>query len=217
MPKVKIPRKNVSLDMTAMCDMASLLLTFFILTAQFKPQEVVVVETPSSVSDTKLPDKDIVTLSIDNTGAVFFGIDNQNIREGIFRDMAGKYNVPVNEAQIKEFSLTPSIGLPIAAIPQYLNLKPEDRKKVKLSGVPTDSSRNELRDWITYARYRYASNEGSKLRLAIKGDASANYKSAKEVIATLQDMKINRFNLITNLEARPQVAGLAGMPTGDGE
>ena len=35
MPKVKIPRKSTAVDMTAMCDVAFLLLTFFMLTSNF--------------------------------------------------------------------------------------------------------------------------------------------------------------------------------------
>ncbi|MFM7710399.1 MAG: biopolymer transporter ExbD, partial [Ferruginibacter sp.] len=31
MPKIKIPRKSTNIDMTAMCDVAFLLLSFFIL------------------------------------------------------------------------------------------------------------------------------------------------------------------------------------------
>ena len=50
MPKVKLPRKSTSIDMTAMCDVAFLLFSFFILTTKFKPSEALAVVTPKSVS-----------------------------------------------------------------------------------------------------------------------------------------------------------------------
>ena len=65
MPKVKVPRKSTSIDMTAMTDVAFLLLTFFMLATKFKPDEPVVVDTPSSVSQIKLPETDIMQLTID--------------------------------------------------------------------------------------------------------------------------------------------------------
>ncbi len=46
MPKVKMPRKSTLIDMTAMCDVAFLLLTFFMLATKFKPDEPVAVVTP---------------------------------------------------------------------------------------------------------------------------------------------------------------------------
>ena len=60
MPKVKLPRKSTNIDMTAMCDVAFLLLTFFMLATKFKPDEPVVVKTPSSISEIPLPDADII-------------------------------------------------------------------------------------------------------------------------------------------------------------
>jgi biopolymer transport protein ExbD len=39
-----------------------------------------------------------------------------------------------------------------------------------------------------------------QLRIAIKGDGAANYPVVKKIINTLQDNRISRFNLITNLE-----------------
>ena len=42
MPKVKVPRKSTNIDMTAMCDVSFLLLTFFMLTTKFKADEPVV-------------------------------------------------------------------------------------------------------------------------------------------------------------------------------
>lgn len=77
MPKHKIPRKSTTIDMTAMCDVAFLLLTFFILTTQFRPEEVVSIDTPSSISDFILPDADVLLLSVGNDGRVFFSMDGK--------------------------------------------------------------------------------------------------------------------------------------------
>ena len=54
MPKAKLPRKSTHIDMTAMCDVAFLLLTFFMLATKFKPEEPVVVkEEPSNCSSSE--------------------------------------------------------------------------------------------------------------------------------------------------------------------
>ncbi len=74
MPKVKIPRKSTLIDMTAMCDVAFLLLTFFMLTTQFKSDESVIVDTPSSISEIKLPDTDILNITVTADGKLFFPI-----------------------------------------------------------------------------------------------------------------------------------------------
>jgi biopolymer transport protein ExbD len=55
MPRAKIPRKSTNIDMTAMCDVAFLLLSFFILATKFKPPEALTVVTPSSVSSKIAP------------------------------------------------------------------------------------------------------------------------------------------------------------------
>lgn len=70
MPKHKPKRSAPSIDMTAMCDVAFLLLTFFMLTAKAKPQETVIVDTPTSISETKLPDAGTLTILVDKTGKV---------------------------------------------------------------------------------------------------------------------------------------------------
>ena len=46
MPKFKPHRQGVRIDMTPLVDVAFLLLTFFMLTTQFKPQEEVTIVLP---------------------------------------------------------------------------------------------------------------------------------------------------------------------------
>lgn len=198
MPKVKVPRKSTSVDMTAMTDVAFLLLTFFMLATKFKPDEPVMVDTPSSVSDIKLPESDVMLLTIDENGRVFFGVDGQNVRADVIQRMGTKYNIQFTPAEIKDFSLLSSFGAPISQLKQYLSLKADQRGEFdkKSSGIPCDSLNNELADWIWQTRLA-----NNNVRVAIKGDQSTSYKTFKNVIATLQDKKVNRFNFITSMEA----------------
>src|SRR5882762_2297424 len=81
MPRAKIPRKSTSIDMTAMCDVAFLLLSFFILATKFKPPEALSVVTPSSVSSKIAPDKNVVLLTMDRDGKAYFSVSDGNTSE----------------------------------------------------------------------------------------------------------------------------------------
>jgi biopolymer transport protein ExbD len=198
MPKVKVPRKNISLDMTAMCDMAFLLLTFFMLTTKFKPQEAIMVDMPSSVSEIKLPEKDVMVISVDKKGDVFFGIDGQNTRMDLIDKMSKQYNIHFSDQEKQEFSLMPSFGVPVSSLKGVLNLSVEERNNLDQPGIPCDSVNNELSNWVKLAR-----QANPQFRFAIKGDREVNYEVMDKVIATLQDQNINKFNLITTMEVRP--------------
>lgn len=195
MPKVKVPRKSTSVDMTAMTDVAFLLLTFFMLATKFKPDEPVVVDTPSSISEIKLPESDVIQLTIDKDGRVFFGVDGQQTKEELLKRMGEKYKVTFTPEQIKEFSLMSTFGVTVAQLPALLNMKSEDRLKAPQSGVPCDSLNNELADWIWQTRLI-----NNNVRVAVKGDRETGYPTVKRVIATLQEKKVNRFNFITSME-----------------
>lgn len=196
MAKVKVPRKSVHMDMTAMCDVGFLLLTFFILTTSFKPDEPITVDTPTSTSKFQLPDTDIILIQVDNSGKVFFGIDGQPNRLQVLDRISQKYGIAFTEKEKHEFSLLSTVGLPIAALKSYLDKEPYDRKHVKQQGIPADSVGNELYDWLAFARMA-----NPRSRIAIKGDRVANYEVMKNVIGTLQAQNVNRFNLVTGLEA----------------
>lgn len=205
MPKVKVNRKSVSLDMTAMCDMAFLLLTFFMLTTKFKPEEPIVIESPTSISESILPDTDVATITIGKDGRVFFGMEEQDTKKKVLEEMERKYSVPAfSESDKHEFSLLPTFGTPIGGLKQILNMETADRGKVNQPGIPCDSTNNELKDWLIFARTQHQAIHSKPLKIAIKGDKDANYEIVKRVIATLQEQNANRFNFITGLEAKPE-------------
>lgn len=200
MPKVKVPRKSTTVDMTAMTDVAFLLLTFFMLATKFKPDEPVIVDTPSSVSEVKLPETDVMLLTIDNQGRVFFTVDGQNTRADLLEKMSAKYNITFTPEQKQEFLVMSSFGAPITQLPKYLNMSADEKKdydKIS-SGIPYDSLNNELGDWVWQTRLA-----NNNVRVAVKGDRDVPYEKVKRVIATLQEKKVNRFNFITAMEKSP--------------
>lgn len=199
MPKVKVKRTKPTLDMTPMVDLAFLLVTFFMLTTKFAPEEVLIVDTPSSVSEIKLPDANVITIAIGNDDRVFFGVDGQHTKEELLGKISEKYGVSFSEEETKTFSLIPNFGVPVNQLKSYLALDTDARKEVNQPGIPVDSARNELRDWILETR-----KLNSKVVIAIKGDVDVNYPTVQKVIQTLQDQKVNRFNLITDMENRPR-------------
>jgi len=184
--------------MTAMCDVAFLLLTFFMLTTKFKPDEPVVVDTPSSVSEIKLPETDIITIMINKDNKVFFGIDGQPTRIKMLEKIAAKSGLTFTEEEKARFSLIQSFGVPLASLKQYINMNPEERNRLEQPGIPIDTLHEELGQWVLYAR-----QSNPAFRIAIKGDRDASYPTVKRVFDILQERQINKFNFITSLEAAP--------------
>ncbi|MEO0046787.1 MAG: hypothetical protein RL705_1978 [Bacteroidota bacterium] len=200
-------KKATSIDMTAMCDVAFLLLTFFILTATAKAPEPLPVDTPSSTVQTKLPESGLVMLTVgksDGEEQVFFGMKDRAIRSGALDYMAQKYQLTFTEEEKTQFALIDEFGVPIEGLKQLLAMKAADRvKKGVQSGVPCDSINNQLQDWIQGARQANINEGGTKeLQFAIKGDAKELYPQIKRVMDILQDQKINSFNLVTGLRGK---------------
>ncbi|TGE17151.1 ExbD/TolR family protein [Hymenobacter elongatus] len=206
MPKVKPHRTSPSLDMTPMVDLAFLLVTFFMLTTKFAPEEAVVVDTPSSTSEIRLPESHVITISVDKDKRVFFGMDDAKPKIDMLTRVGAKYGVSFTAAQAKTFSNLSSFGVPVQQLPDFLNRDNEQRKTVKQSGIPADSLNNQFIDWVVEAQAASRKEFNKPAYIAIKGDGNADVPTVKKVIKLLQDKNINRFNLITDLESKP-VAG----------
>lgn len=130
----KMKRRGPTLDMTAMVDVAFLLLTFFMLTTQFKAPEPIPIILPSSNAEVKLPATDILMITISDQGQVFLGeegkeelveipmqdlgdaliqyrVQNPSLRTVIKADRGAAYGPiedalkQMKDAQIRRFSL----------------------------------------------------------------------------------------------------------------
>jgi biopolymer transport protein ExbD len=211
MPKHKPKRGSPSIDMTAMCDVAFLLLTFFMLTAKAKPQEQVVIDTPSSISETKLPDAGTLTILIGKEGDVFLDMAGQHTRKSLIDDVNSRYQLGLNEEDKIKFSNIGSFGIPRARLKQYLETEPSQRAKFPSTGIPIDTAdvnKSELADWIHNARLAQfrMKQEGvvkEEYVMVVKADKDTPYPAIQRVVNTLIDINVNKFNLITNSEEDP--------------
>lgn len=199
MGKIKIEKKDVWIDMTPMSDVMTLLLCFFMLTSTFLQPEPVQVNTPSSVSEKKVPEKDVLNILIDPSGKIFLGTDNKNNAVDMLQTMADKFGVSLNGSQMKKFKESSAIGMSIQMFPDYLNLESQQMTEfIQTQGVPTDSidgGMSQFQEWVAAAK-----DVNPDIKLAIKCDAKTPYKVVKTVMSELQDMNENRYQLITNLK-----------------
>ncbi len=208
MPKVKVARKSTAIDMTAMCDVAFLLLTFFILTTKFKPKEPVVIDIPASHGK-QIKDKDIVLISLAPDGRVLWDIDNPKIRESTLTQMAERYNITFTPDEYTQFKNAGAIGVPMKDLKAWLSLDVEQRGKVSvLKGIPKDTTLvgNELGDWLICSKKAYKAILDKNAIIAVKGDKTTDYPSVKAVIKTFELKNILRFNFVTTLEGKEETA-----------
>ena len=196
MPRVKIKRKSTRIDMTAMSDVTVLLLTFFMLTSTFVQKEPVRVNTPGSISEIKIPDIDIMQILVEPTGKIFMSLDKQEDRVAVLQKVGEEYGITFTPQEIQKFRLLPSFGVPIQGMKQFLALPEEQQDKVlSTMGIPCDSTDNQFKTWVRESRA-----QNKDLRIAIKADQTTPYPMIKDIMASLQDLRENRYNLITSLK-----------------
>ena len=197
MARIKPKRHGVVTDMTAMCDVAFLLLTFFILTTEFKQPDVEDIVTPSSISKSKLTEGDnTMTISVTKDGRYFFSpTHNPEHRVKLLEAMGEKHKVEFTESEVEAFQNAQVVGVPMAQLKAYLQLPEEQRKNYKGGTIPLDSVNKQLIDWVQISQ-----KINNDVKLAVKGDGDASYDKFKVLFEGLRDIEFYKFVLVTTEE-----------------
>lgn len=208
MPKVKPKQHAPLIDMTAMVDVAFLLLTFFILATSFKAPEAAVIKPPSSVNDTTAPTARAMNITLDSIGRVYVGFSDIDTREKVLIAIEEKFNFTASEEGKNFFRTMPDFGLSFAKMNTFLNQTKEQMVNGvgKQDGIPypyvnkDSTGENELKRWIAFGTF--VDPEVGK-NVSVKADENTPVEAVQNVFATLQEWNINRFNLITEKEEAP--------------
>ena len=217
MGKAKVKRASTSIDMTAMCDVSFLLLTFFVLTATARQPETLTVDTAPSYSQAKLPDGNLAIITVGDEGKVFFKMSDPNVRVETLQRMANKYGMEFSPEEYAKFKGLEDFGVSIKAMKTLLAANDSERTAEKQRGIPVDSTQNltnELFSWVKEARVASANILRNKavedgkdpddielMTVAIKADADEKFPSLNLIIETLRNQKQNKFSFVTGLKA----------------
>lgn len=200
MGRAKIARKSTLVDMTAMCDVAFLILAFFILTTKPKPSEAVPISTPKSVANKFVPDKNLVMISLNNEGHVFLSVgDNASDmakKKAMLEDINSRNNLGLTADEIATLTRQPFIGVPLAQLKQQAHLPSDQINSKTLQGIPTqDTTNNQMIEWIRAAVNAY---QGSTMALILKGDNVAKYPVFKNILTAFKKNGQLKFQMVTN-------------------
>ncbi|RNC65905.1 biopolymer transporter ExbD [Proteiniphilum sp. X52] len=196
----KIKKHSIFIDMTAMSDVTVLLLTFFMLTSTFLPQEPVRVTAPASVMEIKVPEYNVMNILVDLQGKIFLNIDRPEVRMEALEKMSEEYGVTLNDRQKKVFMEQPFIGVPMNRLPAFLDLPlREQDEAMRQHGIPSDSINNQFIGWIQKAR-----EIDNEMKITLKADQSTPYPLIESVMKDLVKIKANRYSLVTVLKGAPE-------------
>jgi biopolymer transport protein ExbD len=200
MPRVKVARKSTAIDMTAMCDVAFLLLTFFILTAKPKVDDPSKAEVPPSTIMQPVSDVNMITISVGENKA-FYSVTEQDVRQEALKAMGDKYGVSFTPEETRRFSLTQVFGVPMKNLKSFLDTDPSELKNFPQTGIPADTTNNnELFNWIYTSRQAERGLHDKLLNVSIKADRKEEYPMINTIISILEKQKVFKFQLITSLK-----------------
>jgi biopolymer transport protein ExbD len=206
MGRAKIPRKSTNIDMTAMCDVAFLLLSFFILATKQKPPEAVTVAAPASVSAEAAPEKSML-ITLTKEGKTFLMLGDDTKKKDVIAAVNTAKGLGLSDAEVVKISKMPFIGVPLGQLKSLAN-RAEPLPPTQMAGIPAkDSTNNEMVDWIRGITTAYSGsgmtlNELQKMIL-LKGDGDALYPDFKNVKYALKKNGLYKFRIVTNSENAP--------------
>jgi len=193
---IKPKRSTPRLDMTPMVDLAFLLVTFFMLTTKFRPEDPVPVDIPPSSAN--IPKPLSLTITVSKDARTFIDMDGKFSRQRWAETLSKDFKLNLSDDEIATFSNMGAFGVPMTGLKSLIDMGTAERKAYQQPGIPLDSASGQLSNYLLYAR-----EADPSLRITIKGDRDTDFKTISQVLKIIQDKpnEITRFNLLTTMKA----------------
>lgn len=184
-----IKKASIHIDMTPMVDVIMLLLTFFMLTATFRAaeSEAVEVSLPQTLyTDTnKMPERDVLTISVTNKGDIFLDVDNYKYRESVFGDVFGMGLYHPDTLTKSEAEISGKVGDKDVKRSLVVLNKQQFEDKIR-------DLKRELRDGT--------GNPKAEFRVVVKGDRDADFGAIEDLITALNETNTKVFSMVTMIK-----------------
>ncbi|MEN0052908.1 MAG: hypothetical protein AAGC65_04530 [Mucilaginibacter sp.] len=199
MYKPKPRREVLIVDLLPTVNVLLILLMFIVINGKPKLRCPIEITPPFTSSNLIYDDfdGDMVTILIAQ-GKVMLELPGNNIREQALKQMGVLYSISFLPQEITKFGTTDIIGTPVKDLRKYINGYYDPREYYAQKGLMTDTTSNELFNWLYASRTAYGMLAGKSLRVSIKADQNTNYTVIKRIISILQSQKVNKFTLITS-------------------
>jgi biopolymer transport protein ExbD len=189
---------KLAIDMTAMCDIAFLLVCFFVLTAKPKSFFADRVNLPSGSFRIWDPDGDFASVII-TKGKCFFSVENTLFKKELLAHMGTDYGLIFSGAESNKFGQIDAIGTSMAQLRSFVHNYKTPDDIFEEDGIPVDSNKdNELMRWVIAAQKLEIKMNERDLRFAIVCDKDEPYPLVKLVMDDLRHVGINKFSLVHN-------------------
>jgi biopolymer transport protein ExbD len=199
----KLKRKNLSVDMTAMCDVAFLILIFFILVAKPKIWRPIEIERPLASGGIYDPDGDEVKILIAQ-GKVMFEIPNKEDRRLVLSKIGVKHHISFSISELKNFEKIETISVPISVLKQFIDGYDNGKTFDKQSGILINPTNNDLADWIDATKMVYKEDHGKGVAFIIDADKRELYPDIEKIMNILGSQGIFKFQLNYDIKQTKQ-------------
>jgi TonB family protein len=94
-----------------------------------------------------------IMINIDNTGKVFLDIYLKTLRAPLLEEVGKRFDITFSPPEKEAFSLLPDVGVSILKMKEFLAINDSKERMHNLTGIPYDSTDNQLYIWMLYANY----------------------------------------------------------------
>jgi len=186
--------------MAAMCDIAFLLLIFFILSAKPKKWEPVKSNLPySTLISIRDMNSGLAEIKF-GEGKLYFEMPDEQTSEQTLLQIGIKYHIPFSPVERMKLRKIDFIGVPISELKQYINGYYNDYDFFNQPGIPFATKNPELANWIYESKVAYKAIHDKDLSFLIIADEKLPYPQFKYIVDVLQSQNIDKFSLATNLK-----------------